>query len=152
MHIIYEDNGIFNFVYQINQIIYSSIISFAITEIIKYLSLSEKNILKIKYERDIDNLDKFVKAEFNFIKMKFILFFIISFLLLLLFWYYLGCFGAVFKNTQIYLIKDTLISFGLSLIYPFILNLFPGILRISSLKKKNKEFLYIISKFMQMII
>ena len=81
-----------------------------------------------------------------------IIFFIISFLFLLFFWYYLGCFGAVYKNTQIYLLKDTLINFGFSLIYPFILNLFPGILRIPSLKNKNKEIIYKISLYIQFIL
>ena len=121
MHKIYEDNGIFNFIYQINQIIYSSIISFAITELIKYLSLTEKNIIKIKNEKNINNLDKIAMNELNCIRKKFIIFFIISFLFLIFFWYYLGCFGAVYKNTQFHLIKDTLFSFGLSLAYPLLL-------------------------------
>ena len=51
MHKIYEDDGIYNFAYQINIIIYSSIISFFITAIVKYLSLSEKNILKKKWRK-----------------------------------------------------------------------------------------------------
>ena len=50
-----------------------------------------------------------------------------------------------------HLIKDTLTSFGLSLVYPFFLNLLPGILRISSLKTTNKEFMYKISKIIQLI-
>ena len=127
MHKIYEDNGVFNFIYQINQIIYSSIISFSISELIKYLSLTEKNVIKIKNEKNINNLDDIVINELNWLKKKFILFFIISFLFILFFWYYLGCFGAVYRNTQIHLIKDTLISFGFSLIYHLFLNLFPGI-------------------------
>ena len=150
MHKIYEDNGIFNFAYQINIIIYSSIISFVITSIIKFLSLSEKNVLKIKTEENINNLDNISKNELNCLKKKFILFFIINFLILLLFWYYLGCFGAVYKYTQIHLIKDTLISFGLSLVYPLLLNLLPGIVRIPSLKKGNK-FLYKLSKIIQLL-
>ena len=84
-------------------------------------------------------------------KKKFILFFIICFLFLLLFWYYLGCFGAVYKNTQIHLIKDTLISFGLSLIYPLFLNLLPGIVRIPSLTSKDKKCMYKTSKIIQII-
>ena len=75
----------------------------------------------------------------------------ISFLFFLSFWYYLGCFGAVYKNTQIHLIKDTLISFGLSLIYPLFLNLLPAIIRIPSLRMKNNKCLYKISKIIQTI-
>ena len=45
------------------------------------------------------------------------------------------------------LIKDTLFSFGLSMIYPFGLNLLPGILRIPALRaeKKDKKLIYYIS-------
>ena len=37
------------------------------------------------------------------------------------------------------LIKDTLISITLSLLYPFGLNLIPGIFRIYALRAKNKD-------------
>ena len=150
MHKIYEDNGIFNLVYQINQIIYSTIISIIITQLVKYLCLTEKNVLKMKKEK-IDDLDKVIPTFLKCLIIKFILFYSISFIFLLLFWYYLSCFCAVYKNTQIYLIKDTVISFGLSLAYPLIINLIPGVFRIFSLKKKDKKVLYQISKVIQII-
>ena len=77
-------------------------------------------------------------------KIKFGFFFVISFILLLGFWYYISCFCGVYENTQILLIKDSLISFGLSLIYPFFINLIPGLFRISALKAKkgDKDCLY----------
>ena len=52
-----------------------------------------------------------------------------------------------------HLLKDTLISFGVSMLYPFGLYLIPGIFRIPSLNatKKNKEFLYNSSKLLQLI-
>ena len=152
MHKIYEDNGIFNIIYQIANIIYSFIISFVITEIVKYFSLSEKNVLKIKNEENIDNLDKIAKDEINCLNKKFIIFFTISSLLFMFFWYYLGCFCAVYKNTQIILIKDTLISFGLSLFYSIFINLIPGIFRIPSLNNENRDCIYKISKFIQIIL
>ena len=67
------------------------------------------------------------------------MFFIISFLLLLFFAYYISCFCGVYINTQIHLIKDSIISFALSLVYPFGLFLIPGIFRISSLNSKDKK-------------
>ena len=83
--------------------------------------------------------------------IKLIIFFILIFIFLILFWYYLICFCGVYKNTQIHVIKDTLISFGLSLMYPFILNLLPGLFRIPSLKKKNRECLFKVSLLIQII-
>ena len=150
MHKIYEDNGIFNLVYQINQIIYSTIISIIITQLVKFLCLTEKNVIKMKNEKN-DDLDKVIEQFLKCLIIKFVLFYSISFIFLVLFWYYLSCFCAVYKNTQIYLIKDTLISFGLSLVYPLIINLIPGIFRISSLKKKDKKILYQISQVIQII-
>ena len=82
---------------------------------------------------------------------KFILFFILSFIYLLFFWYYISSFCAVYENTQIHLIKDTLISFGLSLIYPFVIYLIPGIFRIPSLKTNKREKMYKLSKIIQLI-
>ena len=148
---IYESSGAFDFIYQIPQILYSTIISNIINTIITYLALSEKMIIKQKNENKISRRKIF--EILKCLKIKYIFFFILSFLFLIIFWYYLSCFGAVYKNTQNHLIKDTLISFGLSLFYPFIINLLPGILRINSLKtkKKDKECIYKISKIIQLL-
>ena len=149
MHTIFIDEGDFNFIYQIPQIIYSSLISGVINIIINYFALSEKIILEIKQVKTIKNLDEKVKNVFKILKIKFSLFFIIAFILLSMFMYYISCFCGIYENTQIHLIKDTLISFGLSLIDPFFIYLIPGIFRITALrsKKKDKEYLYKFSKF-----
>ena len=151
MHKIYVDKGSFNFIYQISQIIYSSIISIIITTLIKFLALTEKIILKIKNLKKIKLLKTEVIKAKNILKVKFIVFFICSFLLLIFFLYYISCFCGIYENTQIHLIKDSVISFGLSLIYPFILFLIPGIFRIPALhsKEKDKEYLYKLSKLIQ---
>ena len=123
MHEIYEESGKFNFIYHIPQILYSTIISSSINIIIKTLSLSEKNILEIKKEKKIIDLKNKIKKVLKCLKIKFTFFFILSFIFLVLFWYYLSFFCAVYKNTQIHLLKDTLLSFCLSLLYSFGLNL-----------------------------
>ena len=86
------------------------------------------------------------------IKIKFIFFYILNFIFLFIFWFYVSFFCAVYQNTQIYLIKDTVISFGLSLIYPFGYYSIPGIFRIPSLRSEtnNKKFLYKLSLFLQL--
>ena len=62
-------------------------------------------------------------------------------------------FCAIYRNTQYHLIKDTLISFGLSLIYPFFIYLIPGFFRIPSLSKTKtkRKCLYNFSKVIQFI-
>ena len=139
MHKIHEDKGKFNIIYQIPQILYSSIITAVINMILKQLSLSEKNIIKIKQENDINRMANTAKKIKTCILIKFIIFFLLNSILLLFFWYFISCFCAVYKNTQIILIKDTFVSFGLSMLYPFGLNLFAGFFRIPALRAKNRD-------------
>ena len=86
MHKIYEDGGLFNFIYSIPQILYSSIISSVFNTLIRFLSLTENIIIKLKKmnrKEAIKELSKIKKC----IKIKFIIFFILCFMLLILFWY-----------------------------------------------------------------
>ena len=144
MHKIYEDKGVFNFLYQLPQILYSTLISSVINIIIKYFALSEKSIINLKtIKNKLKAFEKSVELNRN-LMIKFNLFYYISLLFLIFFWYYISTFCAVYKNTQIIFIKNTLSSFTLTLVYPFLLNLFPGIFRMSALKpkKKDKECVY----------
>ena len=121
--------------------------------IIRFLALSEKQILAINNMRNnnIKFSNEKIEKTMKILSYKFIAFFIVSFIFLLFFWYYLSCFCAVYENTQIHLIKDTIISFGLNMIYPLFIYLIPGIFRIISLRNKNKEFMYIFSKILQLL-
>ena len=153
MNKINKDHGKYNLLFQIPQIFYSTIISTIINIILKWLSLSEKQILHIKKEKYYFNAKKISNSIIKCIKIKISIFFILSFLLMLFFWYFISCFCAVYNNTQIILFKDTLISFALSMIYPFAINLLPGIFRIPALieKKKDKNCLYSFSKLLALI-
>ena len=124
-----------------------------ITLILRKLSLIEDNILKIKKQKNSQKAMEMIKKAHKCIKIQFIIFFFISFLLLFFFWYFVACFCGVYVNTQIILLNDTLISFALSMIYPFGLNLLPGIFRIPALrdKKKSKECMYTISRYVSLI-
>ena len=153
MHKIYEDQGSFNLVYQLPQIVYSSLISFVLNLLLKLLALSEGNILSFKEKKEKRDLEKREKDLKKILDIKFILYFILSTILLLFLWYYLSMFCAIYKKTQYHLIKDTLISFGFSLLYPFGIYLLPGIFRIPSLSdpKNKRNYLYSISKLFQLL-
>ena len=151
IHQIYEDAGIFNFIYNIPQIIYSTIISAVINIIVKSLSLSESKILELKKEKTEIKLNNKISEVIKSLKLKFILFYIISSIFLVFFLIYLSCFCAVYRNTQYHLIKNTLLSFALSLLYPFALNLIPIFIRIPAIKSKNNECMYKISKIAQLV-
>ena len=139
MHQIYTNNGKLDLLKHIPQIIYSSLISSVVNTILKQLSLSENNILSIKQTKQMKTSIKRAKNVKSYLQIKFIIFFIISFLLILFYWYFISCFCAVYTNTQIILIKDSLISFGISMLYPFGISLIPGFFRIPALRAKNKD-------------
>jgi glycogen debranching enzyme len=52
MHKIYEDKGEFNFLYQLPQILYSTLISRFIDSFIKNFALSQDNIIDLKHEKE----------------------------------------------------------------------------------------------------
>ena len=79
------DKGEFNLVFQIPQIFYSTLISSSINYLIRYLSLSEKNI--IDFKNDIGLMNKTIQT----ISIKFIFF-----LLLVMHFYYF--FGIIYHD------------------------------------------------------
>ena len=149
MHKIYINKGNYTFISRLPQIIISSLITSLINITIKGLSLSQKDIIYIKREKDIHFTIKKSRKTYKSLKIKFIIFFLWSFILLLFFWYYLGCFCAVYKNTQIYLLKDTFTSFLITLSYPFFTYLIIAILRIVALRdeKHSLKCIYKITSF-----
>ena len=149
MHKILEDEGKFNLIYQLPQIIYSTVISKIFDSIFSFLSLSEEDILSLKHEKVFRNVQRRAKEVIRALQIKFVNFFILSFVFFMGFWYYVSCFCAVYKNTQYHLIKDSLISFGTSLLSPLGLYLIPGLFRIPGIKNR-KKFLYLMSNIIQL--
>ena len=151
MHQIYEDEGNFNFIYQLPQIAYSTLISFFIDSLTTFLALSENYIIKLKKDKNFVDLKKKSKHIKTILKIKFIFFFLVNIIFILVFWYYLSCFCAVYKNTQYHLIKDTLISFGISYVTPFGTNILTAFIRIYSLRKftKANQMLFRLSRILQ---
>ena len=139
MHKIYEDKGKYNIVYRIPQILFSTIISVVINILLKKLSLTENDILSIKQEKEKEKMIEKSKCIKTSLRIKFIIYLILSIIFMFFFWYFISCFCAVYTNTQMILIKDTFVSYVLSMIYPFILNLLPGIFRIPALKDEKGD-------------
>ena len=153
MHRIYVEKGSFDFIYNIPQIMLSALISGFIIGLIQTLSLIDGNIIELKQKSKRNNVNEKKERIVQKIKIKLVLFFLLSLIILITFWFYLACFCAVYKNTQIHLIKDTLFSFVTSMITPFVINIIPGIFRLSSLKakKKDKECMFKFSNILQLL-
>ena len=120
---------------------------------LKLLALSSDAISTFKKIRDVKNIHEREKHLIKTLKIKFTLYFILSFILLLFFAYYTSMFCAVYPNTQKNLLYDTLMSFALSFITPFFFYLIPGCLRIPALAdhRRRKVCLYKLSKIPQML-
>ena len=148
MHKVFLDYGKYNFIQQIPQIVYSTIISELFDVFLKYLSLSEKEIYQAKEYTNTIEAIKGVEKLIKIIKIKFFFFYTVCFGSMLFFGYFISCFCAVYENTQFVLFKDSGSSFLISLIYPFVFYLIPATLRIIALRAKNKDkrLMYKISK------
>ena len=151
MHKIYQDKGLFDLETQLPIALYSTIIFTILNYPLIYLSLSNDAIINFKQDTSKINIRQKVKKLKKILVIKFTLYYIISFLFLLFFWYYVSMFCVIYKNTQMHLLKDTLMSIGLSFVFPFGVYLLPGMFRLSSLSdgKKKGECLYNFSKVLQ---
>ena len=153
IHNIFEKGGKYDIIYFIPRISLSFAISHIISIIIKYIFLSERNLLNVKIQTSMEVAEKVAEKEKRNLFWKYVIFFISGIIFLLFFWLLLSSFGAVYKNTQLFVFENTLISFAISFIYEIFINIFPCVFRIPSLnsKEKNKEYIYRFSRFLQII-
>ena len=149
MHNIYTSGGEHDFIGQLAQMIYSTIISQILQTIINYLTMTDIPYYQIKELMKDNNINKKQATSImNCIKYKIIIFYSFTFLLFLFFWYLISAFCAVYENTQRIFVTDSLSSFIMGLLYPFLLYLIPTALRLISLtskEKKNLKILYSLS-------
>ena len=149
MHKIYLNYGKYNFIQHIPKIIYSTIVSQILEFFLCYLCLTDKHIYQVKRIKDYTNYINFIFQIINVVKFKLIFFFIITLNLFGFYWYFISAFCAVYKNTQIIFINDSISSFFINLINPIFVSLIPVILRIIAIKdeKKSLKCLYQLSDF-----
>ena len=153
MHKIYEVGGKYDILFFIPHISISFIVSYYITTIIKIIFLSERNINQVRIQHEVSIAYNISDKEKKNLIIKYTIFFILGLIFLFFFWMLLSSFGAVYPNTQMFIFKNALISFSMSLFYPLIINIFPCFFRRCSLnsKKKDNECMYKLSKFLQVL-
>ena len=127
----YQDKGKTDIIIHIPNIIYSSLACIIMSLLIKFISLSGKDIIKAK--KDKKSADKIKKC----IKIKTGIVFGISALLIILFWYYVSAFCCVFKNSQVQYFLNVAGAFILCNIWPFVTSLLSPPLRIYGIKHKS---------------
>ena len=151
MHKIYEVGGKYDVVFFISKITISFFASYYITVIIKLIFLSERNILHIRNQLTLSQANYAADKEKKNLVIKYTIFFIGGLIFLVFFWMLLSSFGAVYQNTQMFIFKNALISFAMSLCYPFFINIFPCLFRMCSLNSKESESMYKFSQFLQVL-
>ena len=137
MHKLYLSYGKYNFIQQIPQILYSTIISILIEIILCYLSLTDKPIYQMKKKSSLNNNS--AKSIFKCIYIKLIIFFIFTFIFIIFYWYIISAFCSVYKNTQVAFIKDWISSFILGILLPFVIYSIPTTLRKIAIKNRSKK-------------
>ena len=123
MHKIYLNYGKYDFVQQIPQILYSTAISQLLEVFLCFLSLTDKYFYQIKSLKNDKHIKEQILRIFKCVRIKLIIFFVFTFILFTFYWYFVSAFCAVYQNTQIAFIKDSVSSFLTGLLYTFVLYL-----------------------------
>ena len=112
------------------------------------LGFTSNAISNFKQNEQVSNINERGKKLIKSLKIKFILYFIFSYILLIFFWFYISMFDAVYRHTQFLLLAGAAIGFAFSMAIPFAIYLIPGFLRIPSLNSpnKNRRWMYNFSK------
>ena len=156
-HNLFVSNGNIPIFSDISKIIFSALISATIKNILLIISFPEKDILKIRKSgiQEISKRNPTVHKSLTMVVIRCYIFFFVNFIILCFIWVYITSFFIIFQNTQMYVIKNTLISFGVSLVAPFILYIIPAFFRKLAVKGDGVHgnyCLYIISQILQSII
>ena len=114
MHKLFLNYGKYNFIQQIPQIVYSTIISQILEVFLCYLSMTDKYIYRIK---NLKYTSKDAIRIFKCLNLKLLFFFGFIFIMFTFYWYSVSSFCAVYENSQITFIKDSFLSFFLGIVY-----------------------------------
>ena len=133
MRKIYEYKGNTDAAVHVPNIILSSLCCIVMNILVKFVSLSERDMYKIRNENKKEEKDK-IKGK---IKIKTYILFGVSIALILFFWYYVSAFCAVFKNSQVHYLINVIGAFIVCNIWPFVTSFIPLILRNIALSKES---------------
>ena len=131
----------------------SSIFSSIIFIFLKLLCLTHNSIRQVKKNKSIEGTKKQSVRILRCATFRIFLYYLFSFIFLIIFGFYVSCFCAIFENTQLLLIETMAISWILSLVYPFIICFLTTIFRRGSLTcgKRGISCCYRINKILQLI-
>ena len=112
--------------------------------------MTDRHIYEIKSLKKTKELNEQISQIIKVIKIKLIVFFALTAVVFLFYWYCLASFCAVYQKSQGFLILNAFLSILVHLIDPFIIYAIIAFMRVISLKYSNKKgikWVYNISKF-----
>jgi hypothetical protein len=140
----YKHNGKYNFIGNLFKTFFSVIFIGIIKSWLNRLSLSQRLIQNIKFQK---LLEEKIKKLINKLILKVTFYFISLFLCLFFFWYYFTIFFSIYINSQIIVLESTSFIFIIYMGYPFIICFFTCLTRKIAIKKRSR-FLYKISQLL----
>ena len=139
MRIIYTYKGNTDAAVHVPNIFLSSLCCIIMNFLINFISLSGRDMIRAKKNpSDVKSIERKIK-------IKTIILFAVSFILMLLCWYYVSAFCAIFKNSQGHYFINVLISFIVCNLWPFVTSFIAPALRKLSFEK-DSAVLYKISQ------
>ena len=153
IHQIYINHGKIFFKQNNTRIFCSILISKIIIFFVKYFSLTEMDIIRLKKIEKKEKISLYYSQLIRRLFKRYIYFSFVNICSLILSWWYISCFCSLYMNTQIYLLINTFISFAIALLYPFIYCFIPAIFRYYSLEDvtMDREIVYKISRIIQIL-
>ena len=135
----YHNDGVLDFFSGLPKSIYSFIATLIITNLLKMLSSSKDELMRvIRRNVKFDNYIKVIKIKLAKLRKKLIVYFFLLFLLALFFLYYVVVFCAVYRYSQKYWFLGCLESFGFDFLVALISCLLLALLRYISIKNRIK--------------
>jgi len=114
-----------------------SILSSSILDLLKFVCLSNKSIIIILKEKDLQKANDLISLYLKTKKIKLYIYYIISLVFLIFSIYYVVIFCSIFIKSQLFLIIDSFISCILIFMYPLFISIFISLFRVISIKKDN---------------
>ena len=148
----YHNNGVLNIISGLPKSIYSCIASILMNNLLKLLSSSKSELIKIKRKKiEFHNYKKIINIKLSKLRKKLIIYYIFVFLFQLFFLYYVTIFCAVYIYSQKYWLLGCFESIGIDFLSALIGCIFLALFKYISIKKQMKclfVFTNIIKKFL----
>ena len=138
MRALYIYKGNTNAAIHIPNIILSSVCSFIAGLIVRFVCLNERDISKVASEKHLTERKEMAKKVKKSSNLKLIILYAISGVLILLCWYYVSAFCAIFKNSQKNYLINFLACFIVCNLWPFVTSIIPTVMRRKALDNKNE--------------